>query len=29
VEIFSTNTWWRRDPDEVLMTCRRRHADVS
>jgi len=29
VEIFSTNTWWRRDPDEVLLTCRRRHADVS
>jgi len=29
VEIFSTDTWWRRDPDEVLSTCRRRHADVS
>jgi sugar phosphate isomerase/epimerase len=29
VEIFSTDTWWRRDPDEVLLTCRRRHADVS
>jgi sugar phosphate isomerase/epimerase len=29
VEIFSANTWWRRDPDEVLLTCRRRHADVS
>jgi sugar phosphate isomerase/epimerase len=29
VEIFSTANWWRRDPDEVLLTCRRRHADAS
>ena len=29
VEIFSTGNWWRRDPDEVLLTCRRRHADVT
>jgi sugar phosphate isomerase/epimerase len=28
VEIFS-NRWWKRDPDEVLSTCRRRHADLS
>jgi len=26
VEIFSTD-WWKRDADEVLLTCRRRHAD--
>ena len=25
VEIFSQNNWWRRDPDEVLETCIRRH----
>ncbi len=25
VEIFSANNWWRRDPDEVLATCRERH----
>jgi sugar phosphate isomerase/epimerase len=24
-EIFSANNWWRRDPDEVLATCRERH----
>jgi len=29
VEIFSTANWWRRDDDEVLLTCRRRHADAS
>jgi len=29
VEIFSTGNWWRRDADEVLLTCRRRHADAS
>jgi sugar phosphate isomerase/epimerase len=29
VEIFSADNWWRRDPDEVLLTCRRRHADAS
>jgi sugar phosphate isomerase/epimerase len=25
VEILSAQDWWRRDPDEVLSTCRRRH----
>jgi hypothetical protein len=25
VEILSSRTWWRRDPDEVLTTCRMRH----
>ena len=25
VEIFSANNWWRRDPDEVLTTCKERH----
>jgi len=25
VEILSSRNWWRRDPDEVLATCRRRH----
>jgi sugar phosphate isomerase/epimerase len=29
VEIFSAANWWRRDADEVLLTCRRRHADVT
>jgi hypothetical protein len=29
VEIFSSGNWWRRDGDEVLLTCRRRHADAS
>ena len=29
VEIFSRDTWWKRDPDEVLATCRHRHADVT
>jgi len=29
VEIFSADNWWRRDPDEVLLTCRHRHADAS
>ena len=28
VEIFS-NRWWRVDPDEVLRTCVRRHAEAS
>ena len=27
VEIFSATNWWKRDPDDVLSTCRRRHAD--
>ena len=25
VEIFSANNWWKRDPDEVLVTCKERH----
>ncbi|MEO7760441.1 MAG: sugar phosphate isomerase/epimerase [Casimicrobiaceae bacterium] len=25
VEIFSANNWWKRDPDEVLLTCKMRH----
>ena len=25
VEILSAGNWWRRDPDEVLATCRLRH----
>ena len=25
VEIFSELDWWRRDPDEVLVTCKERH----
>jgi sugar phosphate isomerase/epimerase len=25
VEILSSRNWWRRDPDEVLATCRMRH----
>jgi sugar phosphate isomerase/epimerase len=29
VEIFSANNWWRRDPDEVLATCKRRHVECS
>ena len=29
VEIFSAQNWWKRDGDEVLLTCRQRHADVS
>src|SRR5512141_3215363 len=29
VEIFSANNWWKRDPDEVLLTCKFRHAEVS
>ena len=28
VEIFSANDWWKRDPDEVLVTCQARHATV-
>ncbi|MBK9702198.1 MAG: sugar phosphate isomerase/epimerase [Betaproteobacteria bacterium] len=26
VEIFSAGNWWKRDPDEVLATCKARHA---
>jgi sugar phosphate isomerase/epimerase len=29
VEIFSAGNWWKRPGDEVLLTCRRRHADVT
>jgi sugar phosphate isomerase/epimerase len=29
VEIFSASNWWKRPGDEVLLTCRRRHADVT
>lgn len=25
VEVLSSGNWWRRDPDEVLATCRLRH----
>jgi len=28
VEILSSRNWWRRDPDEVLATCRMRHRTV-
>ncbi|MEP6656454.1 MAG: sugar phosphate isomerase/epimerase family protein [Betaproteobacteria bacterium] len=29
VEIFSANNWWKRDADEVLHTCKLRHAEVT
>jgi sugar phosphate isomerase/epimerase len=29
VEIFSANNWWKRDPDEVLATCKLRHEQRS
>jgi sugar phosphate isomerase/epimerase len=29
VEIFSTGNWWRRDGDEVLLTCKQRHEAVT
>jgi sugar phosphate isomerase/epimerase len=29
VEIFSAGNWWKRDPDEVLRTCRIRHQERS
>jgi sugar phosphate isomerase/epimerase len=29
VEIFSANNWWKRDPDEVLATCKARHVECS
>jgi sugar phosphate isomerase/epimerase len=29
VEIFSAENWWKRDGDDVLTTCRRRHVDAS
>src|SRR6266516_2725162 len=28
VEIFSANNWWKRDPDEVLRTCKARHVEA-
>ena len=28
VEILSSGNWWRRDPDEVLATCRMRHQSA-
>ena len=28
VEIFSANNWWKKDPDEVLLTCLERHRTV-
>jgi sugar phosphate isomerase/epimerase len=28
VEIFSASNWWKRDPDEVLRTCKARHVEV-
>jgi sugar phosphate isomerase/epimerase len=28
VEIFSAETWWKRDPDEVLRICLERHQTV-
>ncbi len=29
VEIFSANTWWKRDPDEVLAICKARHRECT
>jgi len=29
VEIFSAGNWWKRDPDEVLATCKARHRWMS
>lgn len=29
VEIFSSNNWWKRDGDEVLLTCKVRHEQAS
>jgi sugar phosphate isomerase/epimerase len=28
VEIFSANTWWKRDPDEVVRVCAERHRSA-
>ena len=28
VELFSANTWWKRDPDEVIAICKERYATV-
>lgn len=27
VEIFSEHNWWKRNPDEVLLTCKARHLE--
>ncbi|MDN7179153.1 sugar phosphate isomerase/epimerase [Caballeronia sp. SEWSISQ10-4 2] len=27
VEIFSSETWWKKDPNEVLATCKARHIE--
>ena len=29
VEIFSAHNWWKREPDEVLLTCRLRHQSAG
>jgi sugar phosphate isomerase/epimerase len=29
VEIFSAANWWKRDPDEVLATCKARHRECT
>ncbi len=29
VEIFSAANWWKRDPDEVLATCKARHRECA
>ena len=29
VEIFSAEDWWKRDPDEVLITCIQRHQSSA
>jgi sugar phosphate isomerase/epimerase len=29
VEIFSANNWWKRDGDEVLLTCKVRHEQLT
>jgi sugar phosphate isomerase/epimerase len=29
VEILSKANWWRKDPDEVLLTCKLRHESAS
>ena len=29
VEILSKANWWRKDADEVLLTCKLRHESAS
>ena len=29
VEILSANNWWKRNPDDVLATCKARHLECS